>query len=271
LSASPHNPFSPPSAPVADIPVRPQTDIGFAAPGIKVDAGRGVSWLGEGWTLFKQAPGMWILVALIFMVIYLVISLIPLIGSLLAALFGPVLMVGLPAFAHGIHQGEKADVGRLFAGFQQKLGPLVGVGALYLAMFIVVALLGAIVFFIMIGSGGMDRESLAAMRESGRLGGGMLLMLLVFSVIMTLIFSAYLFAPALVFFANLGVFAAFRESFFAVWRNWLALLVYGLLGGLLALVSMIPFGLGLLVTMPMLMASYYASFRNIFGRQASDT
>ena len=43
----------------------PGADWRFEVPAARVAAGRGLSWISEGWALFKLAPGMWILALLI--------------------------------------------------------------------------------------------------------------------------------------------------------------------------------------------------------------
>ena len=72
------------------------------------------------------------------------------------------------------------------------------------------------------------------------------------------------FAPALVLLAGLKPVAALRASFTACLKNWLVLSVYGLLLGLLLLFGLLTIGLGLLVVLPLLAASLYFSYRDIF-------
>ena len=58
---------------------------------------------------------------------------------------------------------------------------------------------------------------------------------------------------------------AVERSFDAAWRNWRALLVYGLLALLLGLIAVIPFGLGLIVLMPVLMLAGYTACADLFS------
>ena len=57
-----------------------------------------------------------------------------------------------------------------------------------------------------------------------------------------------------------------KASFFASLRNWLPLLVYGLVAMLVVIVAMIPLGLGLLVASPALYASMYVAYKSMFLR-----
>ena len=63
-SSSSVNPYRPPSATVADVR-EPGAATQFGVPAAKVAASRGANWIGEGWTLFKVAPWMWIVALLI--------------------------------------------------------------------------------------------------------------------------------------------------------------------------------------------------------------
>ena len=266
-------------------PVHPYRPSGFAdaapefsVPGITAEAGRGVAWITEGWALFKQDPLMWILAMIIVLGISMAVGFIPMIGSILSSLIWPMLNVGILAFARGLEQGEAADINRLFIGFQQqdKRWTLVGVGGVYLAMTMVVAVIAIVLLVVMfLAGGGMEALSSAsssqAMEEMMRGGFGLgilLVMLIALSVLLLVAAPAYFFAPALVFYANVDIVTAFRESFTAVWRNWLSvMLVYSTVAVVIFLVACIPFGLGLFVAIPVMMASTYPCFRDIFGRR----
>ena len=73
-------------------------------------------------------------------------------------------------------------------------------------------------------------------------------------------------APALVVFQGEGVIDSMKASFAGCLKNIVPFLVYGVVFFLLALVAMIPIGLGWLVLGPMLSASVYTSYRDIYLR-----
>jgi len=76
---------------------------------------------------------------------------------------------------------------------------------------------------------------------------------------------AYWFAPVLVGLNNLTAIEAMKLSFNACLQNILPFFVYGLIFMLLLIVALIPFGLGLLVVVPVMMTSLYASYVDIFN------
>ena len=71
-------------------------------------------------------------------------------------------------------------------------------------------------------------------------------------------------APALVVLGHMDAQSALKQSFVAVYRNLRAVAVYEISLGLLMGVAVIPLGLGLVVALPVILASYAAAFRDIF-------
>ena len=76
---------------------------------------------------------------------------------------------------------------------------------------------------------------------------------------------AYWFAPVLAGLNNLTAIQAMKLSFVACLRNMLPFLLYGLIFMLLLIVAIIPFGLGLLVAVPLMMTSLYTSYVDVFN------
>jgi uncharacterized membrane protein len=73
------------------------------------------------------------------------------------------------------------------------------------------------------------------------------------------------FAPALVVLRNVAPVEAMKASFAACLKNTVPLLVYSVLYLVAAIVASIPFGLGWIVLMPVLMLTLYVSYKDIFG------
>jgi hypothetical protein len=195
----PINPYRPPSSNVADI--APPSGLEFAAPGIRADAGRGASWISEGWNLFKQAPLMWLVILVIIVGVNVVPGLIPGAGHILTTLVAPIFNIGLLAFAKGLDNGEGADINRFFIGFQSKFGVLIGIGALSLAMMIVALIIAVILAIFIIGAGSIRElvsaspQTMAEILTTGTVGWTLLFMTLVFLALVLLAASATYFAP----------------------------------------------------------------------------
>ncbi|WPL10755.1 MULTISPECIES: BPSS1780 family membrane protein [Thiorhodovibrio] len=233
-----------------------------------VPMGHGLSWIVSGWGLFKQAPLAWIGALLVFMLINIALALVPVIGSVASMLISPVLIGGLMAGAHAQASGEHFGVGHLFEGFKNNTASLLGVGGLYMLGSIVLAILAVIIMIgpIMGAAGGMDTQALENNPELflTALGPTVLVLSLIILALAIPLVMAYWFAPALVMLNGLGPVAAMKLSFHGCLKNVLPFLIYGLVGSLLMILAIIPFGLGLLILSPVLLASMYAAYRDIF-------
>jgi uncharacterized membrane protein len=250
------NPFKAPDARVADAGVANGT---FLPDGQVVPAGSGVAWIAKGWEMFKQAPGPWIGIGVVFMVMIIVLSLIPLVNFFVNLLI-PVFIGGIMLACKSQEDGNDVRVGDLFAGFSGHFGSLLLVGLIYLAGMIAViavaALLGGGIGFgtAMMGGG---TPSVAAF----------LLPMLVVMLLMVPLAMAVWYAPALVVFNEVSPFEAMKASFFVCLKNFVPFLVYGLVMLVLGILACIPLFLGWLVLAPVMYASVYTSYKDMFFRQ----
>ncbi len=233
---------------------------GFDPDGRTVDAGRGIEWLKQGWQLFMKNPGIWIAIAVILLVIMIVLQYIPLIGGLAANFLSPVFAGGILLGCKSLSEGGEFGIDTLLAGFKEKAGSLVLVGVFYLVGMIAIL---AVVFFI--GGGAALTGGLVGRGPGvGIALGGFFIAMLVFLALLVPLVMAIWFAPALVVFRDVAPLAAMKSSFSACLKNIVPFLVYGVIAFVLFIVALIPFGLGLLVMVPVAMGSLYASYAEIF-------
>jgi uncharacterized membrane protein len=255
------NPYAAPRAAVADETVK----LGEYIPGGRgVPAGRGWSWISDGWALFRERPGLWIGMVVVFAAIMFGLMLIPFAGPAAQYVLMPVLLAGVVAGARTLDEGGRMEFNQLFEGFRTRFGTLAAVGALYLAGFVailvvVMVLTGASVFGLMMAGGGAGQE----------LATGAAALTFVLAILLVLagsvpLLMAVWFAPALVMFHELGAVEAMKASFTGCLRNIVPFLVYGVLGLLLAIVATIPLGLGWFVLGPVLAISVYTAYRDIY-------
>jgi hypothetical protein len=255
-----NNPFKAPDARVADAGAASGE---FVLEGQRVPAGNGVAWISKGWGMFKQAPGTWIGITLVFMVIMIILSLIPVI-NLLASLIGPVMVGGLMLGCKALDDGEDLQISHLFSGFSGHAGNLILVGVIYLAgavgIGVVVVLLGGGLGFgaAMMSGGGASAAAFVL---------PILVMMLVGLALIIPLAMAIWYAPALVVLHNVAPFEAMKSSFFACIKNFVPFLVYGLVILVLAILATIPLALGWLVLIPVMYASIYTSYKDMFIRE----
>lgn len=230
-----------------------------------VDASNGWTWIACGWRLFVKNPGIWIAMLIIFFLIYIVLVVIPLVGALAATLLSPALIGGLLYGARQLDSGGTLEIGHLFQGFvdKKKMNPLLTVGAVALAADIVIV----IVTFVFIGgsvmaiqAAGGDPSNAAAL-GFGATGALAALVILTFSA---LVLMALFYAPALVMLGDVEPMEALKSSFKACLKNWLPLLIFGIVYLILAIIAIIPFGLGLIVLGPVTFCALYCSYRSVY-------
>jgi uncharacterized membrane protein len=229
-----------------------------------VDAGRGISWWSEAWALFMKNPGVWIVLALIMIVIFIALGFIPFLGGLVSSLLFPAFAASWLLAARKVEGGGTLEVGDLFAGFKDKLTPLLVLGAVVLASGLVITLVaGALGFGAVMGMfmGGM-RQSAGGMLAA--MSAGMLAVLVALAL-GTLVAMAVWFAPALVVFRNMAPIDALKVSFSASLQNIMPFLLYGIVYLVAAIIASIPFGLGWIVLAPLLMLTAYTSYKDVFG------
>jgi hypothetical protein len=202
-----------------------------------VPAARGAAWWSEGFRLFTASIGTWIGIMVIYLVITLVISMIPFVGTVGHWLLTPVFMGGLMLGCAALRRGEPLRVSHLFEGFQgSHFVPLMIIGAVNIAIALgVVALVGATVI------GGLKLSDLAALGSahdplnaffgSARaMTGTSLLISLLVLVLATVFAMLNWFAPAVVALRSVTAVEGMKLSFLSCLRNWVPFLVYGLIG-----------------------------------------
>jgi len=232
----------------------------------QVSAGQGWQWIVDGFALFRKNPLIWIVLFVIYFIILMVVSIIPLVGPLVMSLLAPVFAAGFMLACRDLENGNELEVRHLIAGFMHNTGQLVTVGGLYLVGSIVI--MGVMMFA---GGGAiLGAAALNGMQGGeppdvaiGAIGGMMIALLAALALLVPLL-MAYWFAPALVFFNDMPAAQAMKASFSACMKNWLSFTVYGAAGLGLTLLAMIPFGLGILVLIPVITASIYTGYKDIF-------
>jgi uncharacterized membrane protein len=230
-----------------------------------VDATNGFKWIGKGWWHFKQAPISWIAVMLIWFVLIFIISLIPILGALAVNVLTPVLIAGLMIGCNEQDHGDDFSISYLFSGFANNAGQSVMIGVFYLIFIFLFAFGFAALMFGSIGELASQQENPEAMAMMF-FSPSFIISLLVASLLFIPVMMAYLFAPALVVLEDMSAWEAMKMSFMGCLKNFLPFFLYSLAAIVMMIVAAIPFGLGLLIVSPILIAAIYAAYRDIYYR-----
>ncbi len=250
--------------PLHDSPPPLDEGLTLVLPGRREPASGGWTWISGGWKLFAQAPLMWVISVVLLFVMAVVVNLVPIVGAIAFQVLQTVLVAGFVAACRSLETGGEFEIEHLFAGFTRRFVPLALVGLLFFAGWILILVVFAFfVGFSVLGSL-FTSDPEAVMSALGASVGAILLGTLVMLALMVPLLAAYWFAPMLVMVHDMKPVAAMKASFFACLRNFVPFLVYGLLMLVALFAAMIPFGLGLLVWIPLAISSTYVAYRRIF-------
>lgn len=237
----------------------------------KVAAAQGFQWVAAGFRLYRKNP---LLLSAAFGLLFgvvMALGLIPVVGGSLSELASPLMVAGFMAAYRALDEGRELELPNFLAGVQGPAIPLMAVGA--------VQLLGTLLIGKLMLGMGFDPQAVMAAAKDGKaspqemqavLNQAMPAVLTGLLLFTPLIMATW-FAPALILFGGARPATALGVSLKAVARNWAAMLVNGLaLGLLLFVAALVPMLLGLLVAMPVLFGSLYASYQAIFAVWADE-
>ncbi len=234
----------------------------------KVEAVRGWQWVKEGFLVFRRSPLIWVVLCMIMTGIGLLLSMIPLAGEIVLYLASPLFAAGLLQGCRDLEEGGELELSHLFLGFRKDTSQLLVIGAVYLIGQMVI--LGIMISFggdemtrIINGSGEVDFSTLPA----EAVNKVMIAMLIGMAVSVPLMMMIW-FAPMLVVFRGMKAKGAMQMSFHACLGNMLPFMVIGGVFVGLAFFSVITFGLGLMIMIPLVFTSSYASYMDIFENRA---
>jgi hypothetical protein len=249
-----------------------------------VAAARGARWLADGWRLFRGAPLGWLAAVFAYWLLMTLVSLVPLLGVAAAAVLMPAFSVGFMAIARATSRGSSAEIALLFDGLRHEPRSQIALGVVYLLC--LAALLAAST---LADDGALARWMLTGKRpdEDVLQSDGFVAALLIAAALYVPVMAAFWFAPPLAAWHSTGAAKALFFSFAASVMNWRAFLAYGAVTAVLTLV--IPFAVLtaltlagplrfpaaslvfplLLIVLPTLFASFYASYRDVFGYDAA--
>lgn len=244
-----------------------------------VETRKGAVWLADGWRLFRTAPLGWLALVFAYWIIMTLASVVPIVGVAAASVMVPAFSVGFMAAARAASRRGPVELGLLFEGFRQHRNSQLILGGIYFAC---LGLLLAATTLV-------DEGALATWMLTGRRpdeetlqSEDFLVALVMAAVLYAPVLMMFWFAPPLAAWHGIAPVKALFFSFFACLLNWRPFLAYGAVSALfaLALPLLVLFILMLasfkvaamslvfpllLVLLPTLFASFYASYRDIFG------
>lgn len=243
-AAATTNPYAPPQADLTP----PADEDGPLGGPQSLPAGHGWLWLKDAYALFRSRPGTWLGAIAIIYLINFAVGLVPLVGTLVGFLLGPIFGAGIMAGARSLDRHGTVRAGMVFDGFSGPAMQLALVGVLYLLGIVLVMLAAGL---IAVAAGVVTPAGLQSLSGSDPEAAAMAMaptaLALLFLVALALLIPllmAYWFAPALVMLEDLTALEAMQTSFRGCWMNIVPFLIYGL--SLLGIVLVFSVGIGLL-------------------------
>lgn len=230
--------------------------------------GAGFDWLVRAWRLFVGAVIPWMGMAALSLLAVMLIGSIPYAGGALVEWLSPFLVAGFMVASRAAQAKAPFSFYMFAEGFRDAPKPLAIIGATYL----VASLLSELAMFSLGGEGFKVLLELARTHpdtldpaQADLILKQALPAVAVGMLILTPALLATWFAPALVMFNGFSPFKAMYWSLWACTVNWRPMLIYGLWLSLVAVVAIvIPFGLGLLVFVPLALISSYIAYTELF-------
>jgi hypothetical protein len=251
----------------------------------KLPALTGWLWLKQGFALFRKQPAEMSTLFMGYMFLMLVLGMIPVLGQLLPLMLVPIFSLGFLQACANIEQGKRVFPNLLLTGFRSPArNRLLQLGGLYLLAAIIAVAASSLIdggVFWRAMSGQMDLDT-NAVRDSN-----MSLAMLFAAALYTPAAMAFWYAAPLIAWHQMGVVKAIFYSFFAVYRQGRAFLVYGLawvaVGILLpvavSLVTALLFEKAIITIMVLLplsivlsvimYCSFYPTYTQVFGKPAA--
>lgn len=238
----------------------------------RLPAARGFSWLTEGFALFRRNPPLLTLLTLGYLLIVLALGQLQPVGPFLLPLLLPAMTALVAGGCRALDLGLPRQA--LASGLAEQRGPLLRLGILHLS-----GTLAVLAIDLLLEGGNWSSFDLGMNQETVKLAQMLRLMLIASPLLL-----AFWFAPLLTAWDRVPAAKSLFFSFVAAWRNWRAFLAYGtavmligvFLPGLLLIVAgLLSATLGeilsmalrlllILVFAPVLMASVYLSYRDVF-------
>jgi len=230
-----------------------------------VAPGRGWQWITAAFQLFRRNPVIWVVLNMALLLIGVVLSVLPVLGIYVLYLLTPVFLGGIMVAARDLEAGQDIEIAHLFRGFRHNAAHLVTVGGVYLVGQVLIS-------GVMLTVGGPEfqeavKAGIGALDASALTPEGtrrVLQAMLVGTLLFVPLAMAVWFAPALVILDDQPGFQALWTSMLASVRNAVPLLVYSIVSSVLLLFAVIPFGLGLILWIPVMLLTIYTSYRDVF-------
>lgn len=223
-------------------------------------------WLVDAWYIFKSKPSSWLGMMLLFGIFNVICMNIPF-GQYIIALLAPCFIGGIYLALNKHNQGESISFKDIFLTFKDQvlLKQCLIIGAIGVAVIVVNSLIYKMPgsSYMMSSYSGTSASTSSNVRHFS-LGDFL-------TGFVTICWSmAVLFGVPLVVIKKMQAIAALKLSIIAILANLPPMVVFYVTVFVLGFIAIIPFGLGLIVLIPVIFCALYCAFNTLFLKESNN-
>jgi hypothetical protein len=218
------------------------------------------NYISRGFNIFGKNAGMFIGYLFIYFCITFALALIPILGQIASGLISSSLIAGYFIVADKTDRGENAQFSNFFDGFQswgQLVVAAILTGLLALALCIPFIIYVMVRFGTAILTRNVDSDSLSSF------GALDVIAIIAFFVAIFYLSISFIYTGLFIVFDKMESWAAMMASRKLVEKNMLMHFFFLFAWGFIIIISALPLGLGLLVTIPAAYCSMYVAWADI--------
>lgn len=219
-------------------------------------------FISQGFTIFGKNAAMFIGFLLVSIVISIVLRFIPILGQLASFVISGALGAGYFIVAHKTFKNEHTEFSNFFDGFKDWVQLFLN--SLIVTIMIVIGLLPVIFFFVKnIGfdSSNLDLQDPEAISDLIKGLGVSYIFIYILTIMLLSVFIIY--SALFIVFDKMTAWDAIMASTKVVSQNIFSHIAFLILWIVIFIISVIPIGLGLLVTVPAFYCSIYYAWQEI--------
>ncbi len=231
--------------------------------GYTVDIG---GFISRGWEIFQQNLGGFVGYTVLMLLALIVLSFIPIIGSIGVAIISGPLLGGFYIVAFKLMKGQPVEFGDFFKGFQNTYFLPVFLTSLVSSLLMLICYLPGLimVYGSIIAAAATDSQPNVAIMG---IGGIILLIGLIGVVYLSV---SYIFAIPLVIGKKMQFWPAMESSRKLIGKSWFSFFALGIVLFLVYLAGALACGIGIFFTIPICLCSMAAAYESIIGLPTFD-
>jgi hypothetical protein len=220
-------------------------------------------YFSKGFEYFKERAGEFIGFTVIYMIISMMTSFIPVFGTIISLIISAPLSMGALIFTHRMKTEQDIEFSHFFDGFK-KFTPLFATYILQIVIYIILAL--PLIFVVgtemLINFAAGDME---AFTESSEILGENAGLIFGFTLVFIYIAISLRWSLHLAYFHDYSPVNAIKTSFLLVNKSWFSHFIFIVLCALAALVGVLALLVGLVVAIPVISIADYHGYASVTG------